>query len=325
MAFVTSTIYRKAIQLALKEGIPEKLLVDHLTKESIGDHIPMETLLDVYELAAKELMPGFGLRQGKQLVSTDYGVLGLSWKTCLKAIDVLRNVRRYMLLVTNDGSIEIEEDLVKTKLIMNRDVYRSGIQTANEASFVMLTRVLKEVTGEDIKLVKVSFKHSSAHRDYYSQYFNCPVIFGSNENSMIFSSDKLQISTIKSDRFIHQFLVEKMEMEKSKLSREEDLLTSEINRLLKESMASGIPSLTQVGEYLGVSTRTLKRRLAERNLTFRDIIRKNQEETATHLLSNSTHSIGEIAFQTGFSEQSSFNRAFKRWTGQAPNEYRKTS
>ena len=138
MAFVTSTIYKKAIQLALKEGIPEKLLDTHLNKESIGDHVPMEMLLEVYELAEKELMPGFGLRQGKQLVSIDYGILGLSWKTCLKAIDVLRNVRRYMLLVTNDGFIEIKEDLVNTKLVMNRDVYRNGIQTANEASFVML-------------------------------------------------------------------------------------------------------------------------------------------------------------------------------------------
>lgn len=325
MAFVTSTIYKKAIQLALKEGIPEKLLDTHLNKESIGDHVPMEMLLEVYELAEKELMPGFGLRQGKQLVSIDYGILGLSWKTCLKAIDVLRNVRRYMLLVTNDGFIEIKEDLVNTKLVMNRDVYRNGIQTANEASFVMLIGVLKEVTGKSIKPEIVNFKHFSTRSEYYSEYFNCPVIFGSNENSFIFSSDKLQISTIKSDKFIHQFLVESMEKEKSKLSSKEDLLINEINILLKESMASGIPSLTQVGEYLGLSTRTLKRRLAERNLTFREIIRKTQEEKAIHLLSNSTQSIGEIAFQTGFSEQSSFNRAFKRWTGLSPNEYRKTT
>jgi len=325
MAFVTSTIYKKAIQLALKEGIPEKLLDTHLNKESIGDHVPMEMLLEVYELAEKELMPGFGLRQGKQLVSIDYGILGLSWKTCLKAIDVLRNVRRYMLLVTNDGFIEIKEDLVNTKLVMNRDVYRNGIQTANEASFVMLIGVLKEVTGKSIKPEIVNFKHSSTRSEYYSEYFNCPVRFGSNENALIFKSDKLQIPTIKADKFIHQFLIETMEKEKSKLAVEEDILTREINRLLKESLSSGIPSLTQVGEYLGLSTRTLKRRLGERDLTFRELVRKNQEETARHLLANSTYTIGEIAFQTGFSEQSSFNRAFKRWTDQTPKEYRKSS
>ena len=206
MAFVTSTIYKKAIQLALKEGIPEKLLLGHLNKESIGDHVPMEMLLEVYEFAAKHLNHGFGLRQGRQLVSTDYGILGLSCKTCLKAINVLRNIRRYMMLVTNDGSIEIDEDLVNTKLVMDRDVYRNGIETANEASFTMLIGVLKEVTRKDIKPERVKFKHTSKDSEYYSEYFNCPVIFGSNENSLIFSSDDLQISTIKSDKFIHQFL-----------------------------------------------------------------------------------------------------------------------
>lgn len=109
-------------------------------------------------MAAKHLNYGFGLRQGKQLVSTDYGVIGLSWKSCLKAIDVLRNIQRYMLLFTNDGFVEIEEDLVNTKLLMNRDVYRNGIETANEASFVMLIGILKEVTGKDIKPINIHTK-----------------------------------------------------------------------------------------------------------------------------------------------------------------------
>jgi AraC-like DNA-binding protein len=75
-------------------------------------------------------------------------------------------------------------------------------------------------------------------------------------------------------------------------------------------MSSGIPSIVQVGEYLGMSARTLKRRLSERNLSFRELIQKNQQETATQLLTTTSQSIGEIAFLTGFSEQSAFNRAF---------------
>jgi AraC-like DNA-binding protein len=74
-----------------------------------------------------------------------------------------------------------------------------------------------------------------------------------------------------------------------------------------------------------MSARTLKRRLSEKGLTFRDYVQKIQREVAVDLLTNSTQSMVEIAFQTGFSEQSAFNRAFKRWTGQSPVEYRKSA
>lgn len=324
MAVVFSTIYKKAIQLAFKEGIPKtsnSWLENHALE---NERISMELLLNIYELAEKQLQPGFGLRQGKQLNTNDYGTLGLSWKTCLKAVDILRNVKRYMVLVTDDGSIELEEDDRTVKLILNRDVYRLGIKTANEASFVMLVGILNEVTGKNLKPVEVNFKHAFTNSHYFSDYFECPVNFNSFENTLVFKAKTLDVSTIKADMYIHRFLVERMEQEKSNLNKEDDLLTDEINQILKDSMASGIPSINQVGEYLGMSARTLKRRLAERNLTFRELIQKNQKETATKLLSNSSQSVGEIAFLTGFSEQSAFNRAFKRWTGQAPNEYRKT-
>ncbi|MBO0340336.1 MAG: AraC family transcriptional regulator ligand-binding domain-containing protein [Bacteroidota bacterium] len=322
MAFVLASIYKKAIALAQKEGLAMDVLTA-LEPGNTTEHIPIESLLAVYELAEQELMPGFGLRQGKQLDSNDYGTLGLSWKTCLRAVEVLKNVKRYMVLVTNDGSITLEEGPIETKIILHRDVYRHGIKTANEVSFVMLIEVLNEVSGKPIKPTRVSFKHRFSSPEYFSEYFDCPVIFDASENALTFHSKDLQVSTIKADKFIHQFLVERMEEEKSKLKVEVDFLTQEIDQLLDQSISSGIPSLAQVSAYLGMSDRTLKRRLAERNLSFRKLVQKKQEETAMNLLSNSNQSIGEIAFLTGFSEQSAFNRAFKRWTGTSPNMYRK--
>lgn len=323
MAFVTSSIYKKAIELAKSEGLPKELLLKHIENQ-VEAYVAMDLLLEVYELAEQHLKPGFGIRQGKQLNSNDYGTLGLSWKTSLNAIDILNNVKRYMVLVTDDGSVDLMEQNECVKLTLYRDVYRNGIKTANEATFVMLIGILNEVTGKHIMPVQVNFKHKFTDNESFSNYFKCPVNFKASENAIIFNTKELQVATIKADKFIHQFLVERMEQEKSNLNRYEDLLTAEINKLLKESMPSGIPSIVQVGEYLGMSARTLKRRLADRNLSFRDLIQKNQRETATQLLSNTSQSIGEIAFLTGFSEQSAFNRAFKRWTGQAPNEYRKT-
>jgi AraC-like DNA-binding protein len=96
-----------------------------------------------------------------------------------------------------------------------------------------------------------------------------------------------------------------------------------VQLLIREALPSGIPSVLQIGRHMGMSGRTLKRRLAENGLTFRSLIQRTQEDIARSLLRNSDCSIGEIAFQAGYSEQSAFNRAFKRWTGQPPLEFRK--
>ncbi len=325
MPFVSSSIYKKALQLALSEGLSTDLLGESHTLNLTDTYVPMTSLLDVYELAENHLAPNFGLRQGKQLNSNDYGTLGLSWKTCLHALDVLRNVKRYMVLVTNDGSIDLSENASTITLTLDRDVYRKGIKTTIEAPFVMLLEVIKEVTGKQIKPLKVSFKHSISRVEDFEAYFDCPVHSKSKENAMTFDTEALNITTLKADRFIHDFITLRMEEEKKKLFKKGDELTEEINTILKESMASGIPSLSQMSDYLGISARTLKRRLSERDLTFRDLVQKNRQETAVSLLSTSSQSIGEIAFLTGFSEQSAFNRAFKKWTGQTPNDYRKSN
>jgi AraC-like DNA-binding protein len=104
-----------------------------------------------------------------------------------------------------------------------------------------------------------------------------------------------------------------------------DRLLGNIHKLIVEGLPGGIPSVIQVAEYLGMSPRTLKRRLSEKGLTFRDLVQKIQQDVSLDLIKNSPLSMAEIAFQTGFSEQSAFNRAFKRWTGESPADFRKSS
>lgn len=326
MAFVSSSIYHKAVQLSRQEGLNPKLLAHHQQKKEIqeaGKYIPMELLLEVYELADQYLEAAFGLRQGQQLCTDDYGTLGLSWKTCWRAKDVLDRVERYMILVTDHGKMSILESDGITSIKLYRDAQRKGLEIANEASFVMLVGVIKEVSGKAIHPLKVDFKHQSTSAAAFSGYFQCPVSFGQAEYSIDFKSTDLDIPTLKADRSLHQFLLERMDEEKKGIYANADRLLSEIHTLIEEALPSGIPSVIQVAEYLGMSARTLKRRLADKGITFRELVHQIQQEVAIELLKNSQKSMGEIAFLTGFSEQSAFNRAFKRWQGQAPADFRK--
>lgn len=328
MPFVSSSIYQKATHLAEQEGLSSDLWGHHKERPEIhkgSKYIPMELLLEVYELAAEHLEPGFGVRQGQQLNSDDYGTLGLSWKTSWRVKDVLDRIERYMILVTDHGSARMEEKEGITTIKILRDANRKGVETANEASFVMIAGVVNEVSGQKIKPVYVQFKHASNGVAAFTDHFNCPVDFDQKQNALHFKTADIDIPTIKADKSIHQFLIERLEEEREGIHANADRLLNEIHQLIEEALPSGIPSIMQVADYLGMSARTLKRRFSEKGLTFRELVQKIQQEVAIDLLRNSSRTMGEIAFQTGFSEQSAFNRAFKRWTDQSPADYRKSA
>ena len=121
---------------------------------------------------------------------------------------------------------------------------------------------------------------------------------------------------------IHNFLMERVEEETKGIEISSIKIASDVEILIKDALPSGIPSILQIGEHMGMSSRTLNRRLAENGITFRELVKQTQEKISIELLKNTSNTISEIAFQTGFSEQSAFSRAFKRWTGKPPLEYR---
>ncbi|MBN7813661.1 AraC family transcriptional regulator ligand-binding domain-containing protein [Algoriphagus sp. H41] len=326
MHFVSSNIYRKAVRLAEREGVEPGQLAHHQPELRRGEtYVPISLLFEVYELADRFLKPGFGLRQGTQLDSEDYGTLGLSWKTCWQAKEVLERIERFMVLVTDHGSVCLEESGGVTSVYLYRDAHRRGIAVSNEATLVMLVSVLREVTGQRIDPIKVHFKHDCGHADELKVFFRCPVSCGQKDNLIQFRSSDLAIPTLKADRSIQQFLLLRMDEEKRGIYSNADSFIRQLQELIVEALPSGIPGLQQVAEWLGMSPRTLKRRLAEKGHSFRSLVHQKQQELAEDLLRTTSQSIGEISFQTGFSEQSAFNRAFKRWTGKAPLDFRKNS
>lgn len=87
-------------------------------------------------------------------------------------------------------------------------------------------------------------------------------------------------------------------------------------------LSEGIPTLSTIATELGIGARTLQRRLSESGHSFQGIVDGVRRQLAQQLLRETDYSLAEIAFLTGFSEQSGFTRAFKRWEGQTPRSYR---
>ena len=94
-----------------------------------------------------------------------------------------------------------------------------------------------------------------------------------------------------------------------------------VRREIKGLCSSGIPTLDDVAKALGVSPRTLQRRLADNGLTFTKVLSEVQFVTARHLLTEQ-QKLAEVARKLGYSDPGSFTRAFERWTGMSPQKYR---
>ena len=101
-------------------------------------------------------------------------------------------------------------------------------------------------------------------------------------------------------------------------------LAFEVQRLLAARVAGGDPSLKSIGRDLGMSSRTLQRRLTDEGVSFQRLLDDTRKGTARRYLADSTLAIGEIAYLLGYSEAAAFHRAFKRWYGQTPDAFRKT-
>ncbi len=329
MKYIAASLYRKVLEHALIEGMkPEDF--DHLPTPYSKMHdlkaVAADDFFELHEYINQILGPSFSVRVGQQMKIADYGVLGLSWRTCSKAREIFERSERYFKLLSNTYIFKVEDHKDISYIHLNRKGYRRGVALSNEATFSAAVVVLKSMTETDIDPISVSFKHEPpTDMESYQLAFKCPIRFNQAQNFIAYKTVDIDTRTAKADASINKFLVERVEEETIGMEVSPNRIVTDVRKLIEDALPSGIPSIDHVSEYIGVSSRTLTRRLSDSGTTFRELIKSTQEEISKDLLFHSSRSVGEIAFLTGFSEQSAFNRAFKRWTAQTPAEFRKIS
>lgn len=156
----------------------------------------------------------------------------------------------------------------------------------------------------------------------HERVFACPVRFGAPENAMRFSRATWETPNGRHDPDLFSVLSEHARILGEKVPTEPPAVR-EVREAILEQLKDGSLSLEGVARQLAMSPRTLQRRLQEHGLSYADLLDRTRENAAKTYLSDRQLSVAEVAYLLGFAEQSSFNHAFKRWTGKAPTEYRK--
>lgn len=262
---------------------------------------------------------------GDAMRPDEYGALGLAWKAAPDLFGSFSRVARYARLWTSIVRYEIEETDAGVLFIEHRaGTRRLGMRLSIEADFASGVSLSRQVSPRAFAPIEVFFKHPSPKTTrHHEAYFKCPVHFGADKDAMLLSRASLQEPNILGDQGITQFLVSHLNDELAEIE-DTPSLAAQTRDEIARALSEGLPKMAQIARKMGMSARSFHRRLSEQGVSFQTLTEETRREIALGMLQDDRYALSEIAFLTGFSEQSAFTRAFKRWTGQTPANYRKT-
>jgi AraC-like DNA-binding protein len=183
------------------------------------------------------------------------------------------------------------------------------------------------VDDPTVNPVAVEFFHADDRfAETYRDFFDAPVSFDCPDNRLVFARELFDRRVVAADLATRPYLERLAELRGEKLEeyveRAGDLVRR-VSSFLRNRLGSGSIDQQELARRLGMSTRTLQRRLEDEGIEYRELVDRLRRQKARQLLAETDKTIGEIAYELGYSRNSSFHRAFKRWTDMTPTEYRR--
>ena len=263
------------------------------------------------------------LRAGAAMRCDDYGAFGLAWKSATNLRGSYERAERYARVLTSVSTYEVERADQGAFMHLHREGDRHlGMRLSNEATIASIVSISQQASTQPFTPLAVYFKHPAPkHLEGHEAYFGCPIHFDSDRDALLASNASLQTPNQLGDESISQFFDTHLEVELSKLADPNSLehwVRIHVSRCLSE----GVPTISEVAGHFSLSGRTLQRRLSELGYSYQTLVDESRRQLAERLLQQTDYSLAEVAFMTGFSEQSAFTRAFKRWAGQTPRSFR---
>lgn len=236
----------------------------------------------------------------------------------------LKRALAYQRLISDALNAELVYD-AKNCYLSNGRVEYSATNVQRHFSESMVSGVLRFfsfVTEGRFKITCVDFNYvQGATEQEYQRVFGCPVRLGQAETRLYFEPAILDYPLWQSEpellRLHEQLALEKLQ----ELARYD--LVGEVRRAIGSTLESGETTLETVAAQLNITPRRLRTQLSEADTCFQQILSDYRCRLAKRLLSQTNESVERIVYLTGFSEPSTFYRAFKRWTQETPVEYRK--
>jgi len=305
------------------DAILEPLGLRRSTLSTPHGLIPAATFARALEDAAR--LTGddcFGLHFGAQYHPKNVGPLAyvvLNSPTMAAAFD---NIARYLRVHNEAAEASFERDDRWAYLALRLDLPVEHCRQHAEFSLALGLGLIRLMIGSDWAPVEVRFAHMAPpSTDEHSRIFGAPVRFGCRANEFVIDAEMCERHVPAADPRLYPIMLRHLDRILESMPREDGVITA-VRKSIVDAMRSGEPTLRRTAERLSVGPRTLQRRLAQCGVDFSQLVTDTRKRFAVQYLGDRRHTITEVAFLLGYSEVSAFNRAFKRWTGATPLDYR---
>ena len=288
--------------------------------------LPVGILLKLFVQA--ERLTGdsmIGIHMAENVRPGTFNALGYAAMSCSTLGDALCMIPRYEALVYDGGTTQVVCDQGRVCVSWTSGLpEQHDLRAFNEVIVGGWLSFGRWIAGKhsDDGLV-ISFRHPPPpQRDEYTRFFDCPVRFSAPANSLSGPLHALQMPLIQRDEEMRALMENQARLALGRIREGHDV-TAQVVSHIQRLLPVRAPALSAVAAELHVSERTLRRRLQQEGAQFSDLVIQVRRQLSQHYLERTTLSILEVALLLGYSEQSSFTAAFRKWFDQSPRDYRK--
>jgi len=266
--------------------------------------------------------PAFGLRAARCWHPSNLGALGHAWLASSTLRTGLERLQRYSRILGEKAQLKITDTQDGLRFAYDhrrRDPVLRAIGTDFALSLVL--DMCRMNYGASLRPVEVRLARARpGDTEPYRHFYGCPIHFEANEDSFLLTLRVADEPLPTANRQLAGTLDSILTAQLAALDKNN--IPARCKSNLLDELTSGELSEEEMAKQLHMSRRTLQRKLAESNTTYQKLVDDTRRDLALRYMEDPRNTITDVTFLLGFSGQSAFTRAFKRWTGMAPTTYR---
>lgn len=286
--------------------------------------IPYADMMMLSEHAARMTKDAdFGLHVGERVEMREYGVIGDAVTTSSTLGEALRTLVRYLPIWTNVGFFRLDVD--GRVAHFQWEFSDRSLPEPRQDCEMSLATVARFSFSSSIpwRPREVWFQHARPKDTIeHARIFRAPVRFGMAANALLFDSRVLDIPLRSADPNAHRRITEAAEQLLAKASGEASFSQCVLS-FIRQGLCDGAFDLEAAARHLGVSRRTLQRRLERESCSYRQLVQQARRDLSQYLLRDACHTATETAYALGYSEPSAFQHAFRKWHEMPPGAFKR--
>jgi len=265
--------------------------------------------------------PGLGIRIGVEVLPDETNVVSLAAMHSDTLGEGLRKLARYKRLVCPEQiSIDVEDGEARLRFEW---LLADGAPPAllTDIIFSGITNLAQRGTMTHLRPRRLEFMRRRANEAVLRRHFRCELRFDAAHDVLVFDEAALALPMARRNAQLLSVLVPGLERAVAQ-DEHARTLVEDVRRALSETMCGDRPAIARIAKSLGMSARTMQRRLGELGTTYQNVLDDVRRQSARRLLADTDLGTGEVAFLLGFEEVNSFVRAFHTWEGITPARWR---